>query len=106
MLFAEILFKMKLTQSPTNRSCDGLPESSFSSMFKFNAAPLGPTVTDFHSSVQSPCIGKCCLDDDFTCLGCFRSLEEIKDWGVVDDYRRRIVLQIAAQRRAACLGGE
>jgi uncharacterized protein len=51
---------------------------------------------------QSPCIRNCCLDDNLICLGCFRSLEEIKEWGVVDDHRRRIILQSAKQRREAC----
>ena len=51
------------------------------------------------SSAKSPCVGNCCLDDDLTYLGCFRSLEEIKEWGVVDDHRRRIILQHAKQRR-------
>jgi uncharacterized protein len=49
----------------------------------------------------SPCIRNCCLDDDLTCLGCFRSLEEIKEWGVVDNQRRRIILQNAQQRKEA-----
>jgi uncharacterized protein len=49
---------------------------------------------------QSPCIRNCCLDDDDTCLGCFRSLEEIKEWGLVDDPRREAILNNAKQRRA------
>lgn len=51
------------------------------------------------SSSQSPCVGNCCLDDNRTCLGCFRSLEEIKEWSVVGNDRRRIILQNAQQRR-------
>jgi len=51
------------------------------------------------SSAKSPCVGNCCLGDDLTCLGCFRSLEEIKEWGVVDDHRRRIILQNAKRRK-------
>ena len=58
-------------------------------------------MSDIDSSPQSPCIGNCCLNDDLTCLGCFRSLEEIKEWGVVDDHRRRVILENAKQRRAA-----
>jgi predicted Fe-S protein YdhL (DUF1289 family) len=58
-------------------------------------------MSDVDSSAQSPCVGNCCLDDELICLGCFRSLEEIKAWGVVDEYRRRIILQNAEQRRAA-----
>ena len=51
------------------------------------------------SSAKSPCVGNCCLGDDLTCLGCFRSLEEIKEWGVVDDNRRRIILRNAQRRK-------
>lgn len=58
-------------------------------------------MSDIDNPAQSPCIGNCCLDDDLTCLGCFRSLEEIKEWGVVDAQRRRVILQNAAQRRGA-----
>ncbi|MGO9931633.1 MAG: DUF1289 domain-containing protein [Steroidobacteraceae bacterium] len=60
-------------------------------------------MSDTDSSAQSPCIRDCCLDDDDTCLGCFRSLDEIKEWGIVDDHRRRIILQNAAKRRKAYL---
>jgi len=60
-------------------------------------------MVDFDSTVQSPCVRNCCLGDDLTCLGCFRSLEEIKEWGVVDDHRRRVILQNAKQRREAYL---
>jgi uncharacterized protein len=59
-------------------------------------------MSEIDCSVQSPCIGNCCLDDELTCLGCFRSLEEIKEWGVVDNHRRGIILQNAMQRREAC----
>ncbi|HEY6618445.1 MAG TPA: DUF1289 domain-containing protein [Steroidobacteraceae bacterium] len=58
-------------------------------------------MTDIDTPAPSPCIGNCCLDDDLTCLGCFRSLQEIKEWGVVDDRRRRLILQNAGRRRAA-----
>jgi len=58
-------------------------------------------MSDIENSAQSPCTGNCCLDDDLICLGCFRSLPEIKEWGVVDAQRRRVILQNATQRRAA-----
>jgi uncharacterized protein len=54
-------------------------------------------------SANSPCVRNCCLDDDLTCLGCFRSLDEIKEWGIVDDHRRRAILENATQRREAYL---
>jgi predicted Fe-S protein YdhL (DUF1289 family) len=71
-------------------------------MIKFKASPLGfPSMIDPDSSTQSPCVRNCCLDDDLVCVGCFRSLEEIKEWGIVDDHRRRIILQNADRRREA-----
>ncbi len=60
-------------------------------------------MSDTDISAQSPCIRNCCLDDDLTCLGCFRSLDEIKEWGIVDNHRRRIILQNAKERREARL---
>jgi predicted Fe-S protein YdhL (DUF1289 family) len=58
-------------------------------------------MNDIDDSAQSPCIRNCCLDDDLTCLGCFRSLEEIKEWSTVDAHRRRAILQNAWRRREA-----
>jgi predicted Fe-S protein YdhL (DUF1289 family) len=56
-------------------------------------------MSEISRSVQSPCVRNCCLDDDLTCLGCFRSIEEIKEWGIVDDHRRLVILQNAKQRQ-------
>lgn len=50
---------------------------------------------------QSPCVRNCCLDDDDTCLGCFRSLEEIKEWSNADSQRRKIILDDARERKEA-----
>lgn len=58
-------------------------------------------MSDIDRAARSPCIRNCCLDDDDTCLGCFRSLEEIKEWGIVDEHRRSVILQNAEQRRQA-----
>ncbi len=71
-------------------------------VIKFEASKSDPSsMSDIDSSTQSPCIRNCCLDDDDTCLGCFRSLEEIKEWWIVDDLRRQVILGNAKQRRAA-----
>lgn len=51
------------------------------------------------SSVVSPCLRNCCLDDNDICLGCFRSLEEITAWGGATDDRRRFILDRAVQRK-------
>jgi uncharacterized protein len=58
-------------------------------------------MSEISRSVQSPCVRNCCLDDDLTCLGCFRSIEEIKEWGVVGDDRRLVILRNARERRQA-----
>lgn len=58
-------------------------------------------MSDTDRSAQSPCVRNCCLDDDLNCLGCFRSLQEIKEWGVVDQERRGVILQNAKRRREA-----
>ena len=69
-------------------------------VIKLEASQFGATpMSDIDTPTQSPCIRNCCLDDGLTCLGCFRSLEEIKEWGIVDNHRRRIILQNAKQRR-------
>jgi|HubBroStandDraft_1064217.scaffolds.fasta_scaffold16802_5 predicted Fe-S protein YdhL (DUF1289 family) len=57
--------------------------------------PMG----DMDNPAQSPCVRNCCLDDSLICLGCFRSFEEIKEWGIVDSARRHSILQNAAKRR-------
>ncbi len=57
-------------------------------------------MSDFEPPVQSPCVRNCCLDDNDVCFGCFRTIEEIKEWTLVDDDGRRLILQNAARRRA------
>lgn len=71
-------------------------------MMKFRASQLPlMSMRDIDSDTQSPCVRNCCLDDNLICLGCFRSLEEIKDWGLVDDQRRRSIMRNALQRKVA-----
>ena len=52
-------------------------------------------------NLASPCIRICCLDEQNVCLGCFRTLDEIKDWTSTDKSARALVLQRCAQRREA-----
>jgi uncharacterized protein len=54
------------------------------------------------SALASPCLRRCCLDEEGTCLGCFRSLEEIKEWAGAGDQRRHAILRNTTQRREAC----
>ncbi len=56
-------------------------------------------MTDVSNNVESPCVRNCCLNDDDICLGCFRSLDEIRFWSAADDSARALFLQQAAKRR-------
>ncbi|MDP3008056.1 MAG: DUF1289 domain-containing protein [Methylococcales bacterium] len=47
---------------------------------------------------SSPCVRNCCLDNNDICLGCFRSLEEIRQWSSVDERTRQCFLVNAKSR--------
>ncbi len=49
--------------------------------------------------VPSPCVDRCCLNDNDVCMGCFRSLQEILDWGGADSQARLEILGLAAERK-------
>jgi len=49
--------------------------------------------------IESPCIRNCCLDNKDICMGCFRSLEEITQWTLVDKETRQHFLKNCAERR-------
>lgn len=51
------------------------------------------------AKIESPCVRNCCLDDNDICLGCFRSVTEIKQWAVVDDGMRRVFIDNAIARK-------
>lgn len=48
----------------------------------------------------SPCVSICALDADDICLGCFRTGDEITDWFIADDARKREILRNAETRRS------
>jgi hypothetical protein len=51
------------------------------------------------TSIPSPCIRKCCLNDDDICMGCFRSINEITLWTQVDEKTRRHFLDNVESRQ-------
>ena len=53
------------------------------------------------STVPSPCIDICELDDDSICLGCYRSIEEIAAWGMLDNAEKLELIELANKRREA-----
>jgi predicted Fe-S protein YdhL (DUF1289 family) len=52
------------------------------------------------SLVVSPCVRNCCLDEQDICMGCGRSLDEIRRWSEAEDAERSRILELAAARRA------
>lgn len=52
-------------------------------------------------TITSPCIRSCCLDNNDICLGCFRSLDEIKLWGklVTEPEKQSLILDQAKIRK-------
>ena len=51
------------------------------------------------SVTDSPCVRRCCLDNDDICLGCFRTLNEITSWSESSQLQRQEILKQAAERK-------
>jgi predicted Fe-S protein YdhL (DUF1289 family) len=66
--------------------------------------PRGTSAAD---EMASPCISVCVLlEPQGICAGCFRTLDEIAQWSLLDAQGKRAVLAALPARRAAMLGGE
>ncbi len=50
------------------------------------------------SSLASPCVRNCCLNDQDICLGCGRLLSEICNWHQASDAQREEILKLARVR--------
>ena len=64
---------------------------------------IKPSTSDSQqAAVPSPCISVCQLDPvSNLCIGCLRSLEEIRDWPVMAAAEKRAVLTKLEQRKRA-----
>lgn len=52
------------------------------------------------SGPRSPCISVCQLDDATGwCIGCYRTIDEIRDWIIMEPAQRQQVLDRLAERR-------
>lgn len=55
-----------------------------------------------HGAVASPCINVCRMSArSGLCEGCARTIDEIAQWGRLDDAAKREVWRLIAQRRQA-----
>ena len=48
---------------------------------------------------MSPCLSICTLDDDNICMGCLRTLHEIKDWALMKPAAQWALVEELAVRR-------
>ncbi|MDD0976672.1 DUF1289 domain-containing protein [Pseudomonas fontis] len=67
--------------------------------------PAKPLYSNVSPAVPSPCISLCRLDEAKVCLGCFRHVEDIRQWRAADDQQRRQIVEQALVRRVAAAGG-
>ena len=56
---------------------------------------------EFDTSVPSPCITVCQVDDATgCCIGCYRSIDEIREWPILSADEKRAVLARIDERKA------
>jgi predicted Fe-S protein YdhL (DUF1289 family) len=50
--------------------------------------------------VKSPCVAVCALDENDVCIGCYRTGNEITQWGEMDNQAKAEVMKNVAKREA------
>ncbi|MGH8105824.1 MAG: DUF1289 domain-containing protein [Arenimonas sp.] len=50
------------------------------------------------STIPSPCVRNCCLDENDVCMGCGRHIDEILAWQGSSDTEREAIIAIANKR--------
>ncbi len=61
-----------------------------------------PAAERFDTTVPSPCIAVCTLDEATGhCQGCFRSIDEIREWPIMTAAQKTETLARIAERKAA-----
>ncbi len=52
-------------------------------------------------SIASPCVSHCQLDDRIgLCAGCYRDIDEIRDWPIMTAQEKLVVLARVAERKS------
>ena len=72
-------------------------------MGRMNAAPDPKPVGEPADQVPSPCISVCMMDaSGVLCVGCFRTLDEIAAWSILDaDAKRKVLAALPARRESS-----
>ncbi|MEM7225171.1 MAG: DUF1289 domain-containing protein [Pseudomonadota bacterium] len=56
----------------------------------------------FDTTIPSPCIAVCQIDDATgCCIGCFRAIDEIREWPIMTKEQKTEVLARIVERKAA-----
>lgn len=50
-------------------------------------------------TIDKPCIRQCCLNEDDICMGCFRTLDDMKIWHKATQNEKMQILQAAFRRK-------
>lgn len=59
----------------------------------------------FDNTVPSPCIAVCQIDDATgCCIGCFRAIDEIREWPIMTAEEKQATLARIGERKAAAKG--
>ena len=77
---------------PTQPSCPPLLAERLADM---------PSWISADAPVPSPCINVCKMDDEQQfCIGCLRTLDELRAWRTLDDEGKRAVWRLIEERAA------
>ena len=60
--------------------------------------PMDPDYKPPLGTIESPCVGTCCIGHDGVCFGCYRNRAELAAWGTASDAEKRAIL-VQCQRR-------
>ena len=55
-------------------------------------------IRSMDNKVDSPCVRNCCLDKKDICIGCGRTLDEIKGWQAATNREKRVILEKSTKR--------
>ncbi len=69
-------------------------------------AATAQRVANTNAAGPSPCVSVCQMDEATGwCEGCLRTIDEIMDWGALDESAKRIIWQRLAQRADVVIKG-
>lgn len=85
-----------MTDMPESENrLDGLNRQNAIKMLAARALSISATA----GNVPSPCVSVCRMDTHTSlCEGCFRTIDEIRDWGRSDDAAKQVMWTLISER--------